>query len=323
MSDPKIGLTTTRPPGRVVRFNLYWRARYWLKGTSAGRFTAAILGRIRSLTGSARQISSRLRPRRAFAPGAGDLIVMSANLWHDWPRYRWLPDRLEAFASLVEESGAQVVLLQEVLRTTDFRTDTWLADRLGMAYAYARANGNAGAIGFEEGSAVLSKYPLLELQQTTLLPSVSRFVSRIALGARLDLPGCDLWAFSTHLSLMRSHNQPQLQALRRWISDISGGASALIGGDFNASERSEGIKITQRTWVDTYRSVNPEGEAPTHSLRWPWGGLIRRERLDYVFFHRQDPGWQIVETRHVSTPVRPHSDHAAVLTRLRYQASSN
>ena len=323
MSDPKIEQTTTRPPGRVVLFDLKSQIRSWLGSTAAGRLAVSLQRRIRSLTGSARQINSRLRPRRPFAPAAGDLIVMSANLWHDWPRHRRLPDRLEAFASLVEESGAQVVLLQEVLRTPDFRTDTWLADRLGMAFAYARANGNSDAIGFEEGSAVLSRYPLLELQQTTLLPSVSRFVSRIALGARLDLPCCDLWAFSTHLSLMRSHNQPQLQALRRWISDISGGVSALIGGDFNASERSEGIKMAQHAWVDTYRSVNPEGEAPTHSLHWPWGGLIRRERLDYVFLHRQDPGWQVVETRHVSTPVRPHSDHAAVLTRLRYRACSN
>lgn len=275
------------------------------------------------MTGSNRLVSSRLRPGNSVAPGSDDLIVICANLWHDWPRHRGLPDRLEAFARLVEESGAQVVLLQEVLRTNDFLADRWLADRLGMAYAYARANGHAGAIGFEEGSAVLSRFPLLDVKQTTLQPSASRFVSRIALGARLALPCCDLWAFSTHLSIMRSHNQPQLRALKRWIAQISGRSSALIGGDFNASEESAGIVMAKQEWVDTYRSVHPEGEAPTHSLRWPWGGLIRRDRLDYVFLHRQDPGWQVVETRHIQTPDRPHSDHDAVLTRLQYRPSSN
>ena len=248
--------------------------------------------------------------------------MVSANLWHDWPRHRSLPDRLEAFASLVEESGAQVVLLQEVLHTTDFHADRWLADRLGMAYAYARANGYAAAIGFEEGSAVLSKFPLLDVRQITLQPSSSRFVNRIALGARLSLPRCDLWAFSTHLSLMRSHNEPQLRTLQRWIDQICRGSSALIGGDFNASEKSDGIKLAQQEWIDTYRSVHPKGEAATHSLRWPWGGLIRRERLDYVFLQRQDPGWQVLDTRHLQTPERPHSDHDAVLTRLRYRPES-
>jgi endonuclease/exonuclease/phosphatase family metal-dependent hydrolase len=278
---------------------------------------------MRALTASNRQIQGRLHPESPVSTNADDLVVISANLWHDWPRHRYLPDRLEAFADLVQESGAQVVLLQEVLRTTDFQADRWLADRLGMAYAYARANGHAGTIGFEEGSAVLSAFPLLNVQQITLQPSSSRFVSRIALGAQLSLPCCELWAFSTHLSLMRSHNRPQVQALQRWIGQICRGSSALIGGDFNAGEKSAGIQQARKEWVDTYRSIHPEGEAPTHSLRWPWGGLIHRERLDYVFLQRRDPGWQVLETHHIQTVERPYSDHDAVVTRLRYRPSSS
>ncbi len=43
---------------------------------------------------------------------------------------------------------------------------------------------------------------------------------------------------------------------------------------------------------------------------------MNRKRLDYIFLHAREPDWQVVETRHITTPGEPHSDHSAVLTRL-------
>ncbi len=254
-------------------------------------------------------------------PAAGEVIVISANLWHDWPLHRRLPDRLEAFASLVEEEGAQVVLLQEVMRTADFRTDTWLANRLGMTSVYARANGHAGAIGFEEGSAVLSSFPLHDVRQVTLGSSATRFVNRIALGAQFQIDCCKLWAFSTHLSLFHSENGRQLAALQGWIEQVARSDPALIGGDFNAHEESAQIIQAQKNWTDTYRTLHPGGRGGTHTINWPWGGKGLSRRLDYIFIKRANPALQILETRHLQAGSLPHSDHSAVLTRLRYKTT--
>ena len=54
------------------------------------------------------------------------LTIISANMWHDWPQRRRAEERLEAFANLVDEHKADVLLLQEVARTTNFWTDRWL-----------------------------------------------------------------------------------------------------------------------------------------------------------------------------------------------------
>ncbi len=68
--------------------------------------------------------------------------VLSANLWHDWPRFKDLEKRLEAFAGLAESERVDLILLQEIARTPAFQADEWLAERLNMAYVYSRANGS-------------------------------------------------------------------------------------------------------------------------------------------------------------------------------------
>ena len=86
--------------------------------------------------------------------------------------------------------------------------------------------------------------------------------------------------------------------------------------DFNASERASQIVHTQHTWLDTFRHLHPQADGTTHELRWPWGGLLRRHRLDYIFLHPGDQQWRVLEACHVDAPSGPHSDHRAVLVRL-------
>lgn len=252
--------------------------------------------------------------------GDEPLTVVSANLWHDWPRFRMLPERLENFAQMIEEQGAQVVLLQEASQTARLSASGWLADRLNMDHAYVRANGHQAAIGFEEGTAVLTSFPMSDVRALPLRSSAAPFVRRMALGARLELGCCQFWVVSTHLGFLRRDNQRQLAALRSWVDDMAGSETAVIGGDFNAGEGSHGIYAAQSHWQDTYRSLYPESDGTTHQLSWPWGGIIRRQRLDYLFLHAGVNPWQIMDAQHLATTPLAHSDHKAVLTRLRYNS---
>ena len=92
--------------------------------------------------------------------------------------------------------------------------------------------------------------------------------------------------------------------------------TALVGGDFNAGERSRQIKGLQKKWLDTFRHLNPFADGATHELHWPWGKPFHRERLDYIFLKAQMNHWKILESRHLETLGEPHSDHQAVLLRL-------
>ncbi len=244
------------------------------------------------------------------------LTIISANMWHDWPKRRRSEQRLEAFANLVDEHNADVLLLQEVARTTNFWTDRWLAKRLGMAYVYSRANGHLEGIGFEEGLAVFSRYPLNQPVLRQLSPAENQFVHRLALGTQIDSPCGNLLVFSVHLSLSGKKNASEAIRLTNWVQDVSGENSALVGGDFNAGENSKQMKQLQRNWMDTFRHINPFADGATHELHWPWGRSIRRERLDYIFLKAKMKRWEVLDARHLETLGEQHSDHRAVLLRL-------
>jgi endonuclease/exonuclease/phosphatase family metal-dependent hydrolase len=285
-------------------FRIPWR--YMLKP-----FLLKVLAVMRPM----KQIRISLSPTISRIATKRAITVISANLWHDWPLRRKLPDRLEAFAKLVESEGADVVLLQEVVRSTGFCVDDWLANRLGMAYAYTPANGDERVLGFEEGLAIFSRFPILT-QHRKPLGRRSNFFHRLALGAEVRSPFGHLFAISVHLGLLKSRNRSQWEDLHAWVTDMAGSRTALIGGDFNMPEGTAQIRQAQNLWIDTFRLVNPKQDATTHELRLPWGASFRRRRLDYIFLQPGPTFWTILEARHLETKDVPYSDHRAVMARL-------
>lgn len=261
------------------------------------------------------RITTRLRSATHVATDQ-DIVVLSANVWHDWPFRRRLPERLEALARMIEAEGADVVLLQEAVRTNGLRADEWLSQRLGMSSHYTRANGHQDAIGFEEGLAILTRLPMLSARVRRLEPRLSRFVNRLALGAEIETSYGSFWAFSVHLGLLKSHNASQVGDLRDWVSRVAGRRSAVIGGDFNAHEQAPHMLETRRDWLDTFRHIHPHADGTTHELRWPWGSSLRRRRLDYLFLHEHETNWSVREARHLSGDHGYDSDHLAVMVRL-------
>lgn len=263
------------------------------------------------------RLSVLASPVRASETGNCQVLtVISANLWHDWPQFRRLEQRLEAFAHLVEDHQADILLLQEVSRTARFSADEWLARRLGMAYTYSRANGDREGIGFEEGLAVFSRHPLEKPVMRQLSSPSNQFVHRLALGAQVNSPCGEVLAFSVHLSLAGRQNSKEAAGLADWVREVSADLPALVGGDFNAGEGARQIKTLQGHWLDTFRHLNPFADSTTHELHWPWGGLLRRQRLDYIFLRARQNHWNVLEARHLVTPGMSHSDHRAVLLRL-------
>ncbi len=256
-------------------------------------------------------------PKQDGIPEKESITILSANLWHDWPHYRHLVDRLKTFAQLVEQKAADIVLLQEVARTPTIKTDEWLARRLGMAYFYIRANGDEKAIGFEEGLAILSRFPLTDPQARQLSEMTSPFTRRMALSAHVETPFGGLRAFCAHLGLISGHNANQVDHLQDWVNLTTRSGSALIGGDFNAHETSVQIQKTKRSWLDTFRAVHPNKDGTTHELKMPWGSVLRRTRRDYLFVQQGDCCWQVLEASHLSPKHAFLSDHQVVMARLK------
>lgn len=252
-----------------------------------------------------------------MSTGEPRLTILSANLLNPLfngirvDRRAWLA-RLEAFAGLVEARAAGVVLCQEVGRSRDFRVDEWLAARLGMTAVYERANGRAGGrLGREEGLAILSRYPLSSPLTCLLAGGLWR---RPALGAVIETPLGEIAVYTAHLSLRPWRNRRQPAALRDWVAATAGGRPAVIGGDFNATERAAGMDALAGPWRDAWRVVHPAEKGVTHEVKL-FGRVLRRRRIDYQFLRLEGMGLRIAYCEHHQT-TPPFSDHWAVATNV-------
>ncbi len=218
----------------------------------------------------------------AAARREGPLRVLSFNVLHDFPRFRHLRARLAHITAAIRELDPDVVCLQEVPWRWG-STAQRLAKELGLNYVYVRANGNRWAILFEEGEAILSRYPLREADFLELEPQAGFFQRRMVLRATADTPWGAVRVFATHLTHDNpAANRGQAASLASFVA-TSGGGPAVVAGDFNAGE--DAPQIQALDWVDTYREVHRDQPGYTCCVDDLIGGpdQVLKERIDYLF----------------------------------------
>jgi len=168
------------------------------------------------------------------------LTVVTLNTWKCDGDY---PARLQPMISGLAALSPDLVLLQEAFRTDDGAADTagLLAGRLGMEVDYRPARRKprrfAGTERISEsGLAVLSRHPLGP-GRSVGLPSDPADGERIAQIVTVRAPGRTLFVLNLHLTHL-----PEADGLRREQCRLAlaamdaetGGAVAIVGGDFNA-----------------------------------------------------------------------------------------
>jgi endonuclease/exonuclease/phosphatase family metal-dependent hydrolase len=258
----------------------------------------------------------------AMARREGPLRILSLNVLHGFPRFDYLDERLEIIAAEVRRLDPDLVLLQEV-PWHGGNAARWLAEQAGLNHLYLRANGNRWAILFEEGEAILSRYPLRDPAWIELAPRAGFFEHRVVLGATAVTPWGDLRAFSTHLTHGDAEtNRNQAASLKAFV-DGDGDVPALVAGDFNAVEGSPQIQTLR--WVDTYRLAHPGEDGFTCCVDDLTAGpdQLLDKRIDYLFLIHGGGGAEVVSSQPILD--RPSavgsgwlraSDHAGLLTEI-------
>lgn len=260
----------------------------------------------------------------------GPLRVMSLNVLHDFPHFLYLSQRLDLIAEEIRRQDADLVCLQEVPWTLHLRSGArYLAERTGMNYLYLRANGNRRAILFEEGEAILSRYPLQEIAFSELTPQAQFFEHRVALAATAVTPWGEVRVVVTHLTNGAAEiNHAQALSLLDFVTS-QGESPAIVAGDFNALENSPQIQVLSRHWIDTYRAIHPQEKGATCCVDDLSAGPEEKleKRIDYLFLA---PGAglsiQVIDSRRVlDQPSRTAdgwlwaSDHVGLLTTFQWQ----
>jgi len=241
-----------------------------------------------------------LTPASAEDRSASSAVrFVTLNLLHGGPLSGWTgrDSHLEARLDLVTEElqalAPDVVAVQEASWSrARGEVSSRLAGRLGLNHVYAPASMRlfdtgwlnrlaSAVIDFSEGSAILSRYPIVRWETHRLPQCGRRFDPRILLFAELATPGGPLPVFSTHTSGHACHTE----AVAALVREHQGPLPGVLMGDLNAVESSVAITslVGETGLVDSFRTANPD--APGFTVWQPVTVAERRvlRRVDYVF----------------------------------------
>ena len=220
----------------------------------------------------------------------GPLRILSLNMLHGFPNFEDLSLRLEIISSEIRRLDIDVVLLQEVpwTRSTGNAARD-LAQELGFNYLYYRANGNRRLIFFEEGEAILSRFPLKNPRFSVMQPRIGFFESRVILMATADTPGGDVDFLVTHLTDKDPQaNRGQVASLRSFVDKYIENV-VVISGDFNATDDSLQVTGLARDWMDVFKNVYLSDPGLTCCIDNLSSGPEEslEKRIDYIFLVRK------------------------------------
>lgn len=247
----------------------------------------------------------------AFVPLAGNarqdtLKTLAYNIHHANPPTKPGLIDLPAIARVINESGADLVALQEV----DVRTEragvnndqaAELAKLTGMYSHFVKAIDHQGG---DYGVAILSRFPILDQggEHLPMAESIGGEPRVIAFVTVEPAPGKPVTFASTHLDLKPENRR--LQAA--YIADRFAATPhpVIVGGDFNAVPESDVIGILDQHFR---RSQIPNG------FTIPVDNPTRE--IDFIMY-RPANGFKVVRHTVIDEPYA--SDHLPVYVELTY-----
>ncbi len=283
--------------------------------------------------------SGDLRPEPPRDPASPILRFVTFNLLHGGIFSELTGDDagLEERLTLVVEGlralDADVIALQEAsMGRHRGNVATRLAAALGyhhvQAVAATRPFGSehmrravASILGFSEGPAILSRYPIARWRAHRLPPCENAFDARVLLSAELETPAGPLAVFSAHTS----ENVCQTRAVAELVRASAGSRPAVLMGDFNATAMSPEVRVLTEDagFVDAFARANPAEAGFTDGQDVTSGRATASRRIDYVFLiPGSRSGGRVVGSRVVLDrpaglgQARWPSDHYGVLAEI-------
>ena len=235
------------------------------------------------------------------------LRVMTYNLLHDGPWSGFfesgthLAERLDMTIQELQRLKPDVIALQEA---SDSRKHGNVPQRIANALGYQMVFEPAtqhisgiglldrlitSTIGFKEGPAILSRYPIVVSQVYDLPRCQHRMDPRILLRAEIKAPDGPIQVFSAHTS---KGDDCQLQRVGELFREHRGKGRAILMGDLNTGEQSTILTEWQKEpgFIDVFRIANPgvSGGTVWQNIYVEWPTADRR--VDFIFLFEEGAG---------------------------------
>lgn len=247
-------------------------------------------------------------PRAGTKAGNPVFKVLSYNIHHANPPSETGKIDLEAIAKVINESGADLVGLQEVdVHTIRSGKSSNQAEELGeMTGRHVFFSKGIDFQGGEYGTAILSKYPILESERYEL-PNLEGLnaESRTLAVVTVEVEGKPVKFANTHLDYTNAENN-LLQVTR--ILEIFDGEKlpVIMVGDFNALPESASVQLLDRHFT---RSC-------TQNCGFTIPQIQPKRTIDYIMASAGSP-FEVKEHQVIDEPYA--SDHLPVLAVYRFR----
>ena len=202
-------------------------------------------------------------------PTSAELKIVSYNM--RWRSGEDLKKLINLFREDAEIGNPSIVALQEVDRQKErsgkTNTAKLLADELGLYYAWAAPPSSKSGAEEETGVAILSTYPLLDVQRIVLPHEGPGHRRRVALGASVKVGETLLRVYSAHAET-RISMEKKLDQLNALVDDLNrrqAAIPAIVMGDFNTWQ-GDAEQKTIRLFTAA-RFVTPFGSQTTFQRR--------------------------------------------------------
>jgi endonuclease/exonuclease/phosphatase family metal-dependent hydrolase len=230
---------------------------------------------------------------------ATTLRFVTFNAYHGGVGSGWsgdaqhIEERLAIAADQLRALAPDVIALQEASSgRRRGNVAARLARALGLHYVYAPASVRAvplplvnhlaaWILGFDEGPAILSRFPIGRSEIYDLPRCGAYLDPRVVLRAEIAAPEGPLQVFSAHTSGLDCQVERTAEIVREW----RGPMPAVLMGDFNGLEGAPWIAALRERggFVDAFRAVNPSEPGPTTWQRVDGPVSTARRRVDYIF----------------------------------------
>jgi endonuclease/exonuclease/phosphatase family metal-dependent hydrolase len=209
----------------------------------------------------------------------------------------------EAIARVLENGGAEVIMLQEVARgwplAGGLDSAAYLARRLGADFSFGTAADH------QFGNAVLADRPILDSWSATMDRGEGP-MQRGYVGVTLALGESTLDVWSVHLQHQDDTTATRVAQARQLLGEWANRERTVIGGDLNARPDSADIA----PWFDGTGLVSAQDVAGDPA--WNTSPALNPDhRIDWIF------GTPDLEFADVAIPVTLASDHLPVFATVR------
>ena len=210
-----------------------------------------------------------------------------------------------------------------------------LKDNYNIEYGYTWNWSHFGWSVWEEGVAVLSKYPLIDSEDKYISSStsVNNISSRKVIYGSYQIPEGRINMFSAHTHWRTSETDEeqnnQINNIQFMVDEkelLSAVEASFVCGDFNVNPTSDypwseayHTMINNDEYMDTFLEIYPDANnKPAQSIYNTIGGTYPG-RIDYVFM-KSNNHFRVVDSQIIFTDdvVGKISDHFGVLTKVEY-----